>query len=169
MGKDLDQPQEGWKGVMTGAELRHEFLSKIQERGLQDLRVLGPYSKKDTPFDNGNHEVNATVQLLAVKPGFIKDMAHFTLVSMPGCCGVMVSTKSEVDAALRRKGVGLLMQEMKEYIARRYRIGKLVATVIKGNKAEESLLLRAGWVAGQPFKNARTGNTIIEWEKVLAY
>ena len=93
--------------------------------------------------------------------------AGFSLRPMAGCCGVLISHQSFVAHAWQGKGIGHLMQDMKDWIGKTLKIGKLIATVVEGNGAEEHILRKHGWAAGIPFINHRTGHTVVEWEKVF--
>lgn len=92
-------------------------------------------------------------------------VAGFSLMPMPGCCGILVSTGSFVHESWRGRGIGKLMQTMKEWFARELKVGCLLATVVKGNQPEENLLRKTGWRPVSEFVNPKTGNTINVWKK----
>lgn len=93
--------------------------------------------------------------------------ASFRLTTLPSCCGVLVSHDTYVVDQWRGKGLAHLMHGMKDWLGGRLRIGKMIATVMDGNAAEEHILQKHGWVRGEPFTNHRTGRSIVQWEKVL--
>lgn len=117
----------------------------LYHSGNQSARV-------DIRIPRGKHPYNAT---------------GFTLAAMPGCCGVLVSTSSFVQEEWRGRGIGTFMQSIKEWIAREFQVGCLLATVVKGNQPEEKLLRKTGWNPVSEFVNPKTGNTINVWKKEL--
>lgn len=88
-------------------------------------------------------------------------MAEFTLVEQPNCCGVLVSTKTSVQKAYQGHGLAQQLMPLKEAIAREWGYSTLAATVnMTGNPAEVHILVKFGWVKGYQFLNARTGNQV---------
>ena len=142
--------------------LKLRFQGSVEPKGIERIELLGI----QCPM---NAKTSIRVVLWTRPPIGPLVGAGFRLSSLPGCCGVLVSHESYVTQALQRRGLGLLMQEMKEFIAREYRVGKMIATVLQGNKAEETLLLKTGWRPGVAFRNRRTDNLIVEWEKTFTY
>jgi hypothetical protein len=96
-------------------------------------------------------------------------VASFKLVQMPGCCGVLVSTESQVQIAYRGKGIGTFLQEIKEFLAKRFQVGSMIATVVDGNAAEERILNKTGWIPVYNLVNPKSGNLINVWKKEVVY
>jgi GNAT superfamily N-acetyltransferase len=150
------------------------FEPLVKEKGLAALKLHGDLST-GPPHPFLQIDVTGPLQLRGVCPtcqtssmtSKVSTVASFRLQALPSCCGVLVSYDSFVAPEWRRRGLGRLMQDMKEFLARQMGVGKLIATVIQGNLAEEKLLTFTGWFPGKPFKNGRSGAVLIEWEKVL--
>lgn len=72
--------------------------------------------------------------------------ADFSLKMMPACCKLLVSCYTSVNGRhYTRQGWGSLMQDIKEDIARHLGVSSIIATVVRGNTAEEACLKKHGW------------------------
>ncbi len=98
----------------------------------------------------GSFEVNSTSGPVAV----------FSLLPLPGCCGVVVSHHTETVARLRNKGLGDAFLRVRIRAARALNYGAMLATVLKTNRAEQALLGRNGWVLTGELRNPKTGNLV---------
>lgn len=98
------------------------------------------------------------VNLVDAKNGLI---AYGLLTQLAGCCGVCVSTRAAVDAKYQKRGVGLLMNELRQEIA--YQLGYtiLICTDVVIHYANRKLLARACWKDVLAFKNRRTGRDVV--------
>src|SRR3990172_12791474 len=72
-------------------------------------------------------------------------VAQFTLSQLPGCCGIAVSTETYVDPNFRRQGLGTMLLQVKEALAREFGFSLLLATVKLSNEAEIACLTKAEW------------------------
>jgi hypothetical protein len=151
MYKQPIDPQEFWNAFIVRATDSHD-IDKIRVEG-----NLNPGSEV-----RGFH-FKVTLSRSPLTWG----VAHFELSVLPGCGGVLVSHNSWVGYLERGKGIGNLMQDMKLWVAKRLEVGKMIATVVHGNGAEQQLLHKHGWTHGQPFWNPHTNNRVVEWEKIL--
>lgn len=85
----------------------------------------------------------------------------FTFSTMPGCCGVVVSTNSYILDGLRGdKVLGRIFHKLKEHVARELGYSKMIATVQALNLPEVIGGSKAGWKLAEPFRNKRSGNDI---------
>jgi hypothetical protein len=138
------------------------FTPIIQGLGMVGIEVMGDLNLKD-------ENTSVRIALWSKQPPPCQNFiaASFSLRPLPSCCGVLVSHQSYVTESWRGRGVGSVMQDMKTWLGRTLRIGKMIATVVEGNATEEHILRKYGWVSGAPFVNHRTGHTVVEWEKVF--
>jgi GNAT superfamily N-acetyltransferase len=98
-----------------------------------------------------------------------QDMAGFTLLEMPNCCGALVSTRTYVTTPFQKQGIAQGMMPLKIAIAREYGYSALAATVNEtGNPAEVHILTKLGWIRGWSFTNRRTRNTVAFWFKEVS-
>jgi hypothetical protein len=72
-------------------------------------------------------------------------VASFTLLDMPSCPYIGISTSTYVTGDFKNKGISTLLQIMKKYICKQVGIKKLIATVNKDNKFEKASLIQNGW------------------------
>jgi GNAT superfamily N-acetyltransferase len=90
-----------------------------------------------------------------------KSMATFTLKEMINCCGILVSTRTEVSNDYRGKGLAQELMLLKEELARQYGYSCMMATVnMTGNPAEVHILEKFGWKCVNDFNNSRTKNKV---------
>jgi hypothetical protein len=87
-------------------------------------------------------------------------IASFSLLEMPGCCGICISTKSYVEYNYRGKGVNLLLNNFRIEVARNLGYGILLCTDVKSNTAQLNTLNKNNWKHIHEFLNPRTGNLL---------
>ena len=73
------------------------------------------------------------------------DLSRFSLSYLPGCHWVMVLHGVTVDPAVRHQGVGGLLHNCRLDIARAVGATTVMCTILSGNSAEKSIIMRAGW------------------------
>lgn len=92
--------------------------------------------------------------------------ANHTVVStwelwqMKNCCGICVSTAVQVKEEFRKKGLGTLLNKIRQHIAKLDGYGLLLCTDVLSNKPQQKVLAANGWTCVQEFKNPRTNNKI---------
>lgn len=92
---------------------------------------------------------------------FQKEVAGFTLMEQPNCCGILISTKTFVHKDYQRHGIGTAMMQLKIAIAIEFGYSLLLATVNKtGNPTEVHILEKSGWKCLYEFRNSRTKNIV---------
>lgn len=143
------------------------FSAEVDRLVPGSIMVAAVYDSNDkvVAVYDGDDKKDYQSAFIAIRTPEHFTIAKFKLVSMPGCCGVLISTDSWVHESWRGRGIGKLMQTMKEWFARELKIGCLLATVVKGNQPEENLLRKTGWRPVSEFVNPKTGNTINVWKK----
>lgn len=87
-------------------------------------------------------------------------ITNFVLVQLPGCCGVCVSTGAYVFEPYRRKGVNILMNKLRQDLAREFGYTVLLCTDVDPNTPERHTLKTCGWHDILQFTNRRTGNVV---------
>jgi GNAT superfamily N-acetyltransferase len=94
-------------------------------------------------------------------------IAKFSLDSLQGCNGVLISHDLYVHPDFRGKGIASFFQKIKEEIAKEGNFSKLIATVNSTNCVEIHILEKYGWKRISFFVNKRTGNLVSVYEKDL--
>lgn len=87
-------------------------------------------------------------------------VSFFTMIQMPGCCGVVVSTGSLVSACYRKKGIGTLLNLFRIEIAKILGYSLIFCTDVTENTAESRILEKNGWKIIDRFLNKRTNNNV---------
>ena len=115
-----------------------------------------------------------TVEFLGEKDTFHpkgKRVAVVYLEEQPACCGLAVTTYTQVDAEYQGKGIGRKLVQIKEDLALHMGYSALQATISwqygKKAPAEIHLLKSSGWEIDFSFVNRRTMNVITAFHKVL--
>jgi GNAT superfamily N-acetyltransferase len=86
--------------------------------------------------------------------------AAFTLICMPGCCGIVISTHCLVAPEFRRRGLGRLLNEMRVQMAYYFGYTLMLCTDVATNTPQQFILRRNDWNSLYTFINARTSNVI---------
>lgn len=108
-----------------------------------------------------NNDLIVTLNLKKTR----EELASFTLSNTPGCCGILISTRTFIWYDYRRKGISYLLQDMKSYLVKKLNVGMLMATVVSSNTYEKICLVRTGWHKINSFDNPITGNSVEMWVK----
>jgi hypothetical protein len=83
-------------------------------------------------------------------------LGAFKLAPMPGCCGVVVSTETEIFTQHRGQGYAKILQVAKEMLARKFGYSMMLATIQMDNIPELVSAMHAGWKVEKTFTNNRT-------------
>lgn len=89
-----------------------------------------------------------------------KPIAGFALTEMPGCCGICVSYYSFVEKEYRSKGLGTLLNQLRQQLAYDYGYTILLCTDLEDNLHQQKILLKNGWNKLLTFINNRTTNKV---------
>jgi hypothetical protein len=87
-------------------------------------------------------------------------IATFKLYEMPHCCGIMVSCNAFVGEPFRHKGIGTLMNNLRQDIGRQLGYSVILCTDIETNTYQRQLLKTNGWKDIYSFLNRRTSNQV---------
>lgn len=88
-------------------------------------------------------------------------ISTFTLVQQINCCGILVSTKTDVNKTYQGRGIAQEMMYLKESLAKEFGYSLLMATVnMTGNPAEVHILEKFDWKLNTSFTNSRTKNQV---------
>lgn len=101
-------------------------------------------------------------------------VAKFSIVGLPGCCGVAVSCLAYVSPGYRKKGLGKLLNELRLQIAHEWGYSCVIATNIQKSDdswgswpedkglelAQRKILRQNNWRLATKFHNRRSGNTV---------
>lgn len=88
------------------------------------------------------------------------NIAGFTMLQLPGCCGVAISTRAVVGVPYRKRGLGALLNELRKDIAREAGYTVLMCTDVTRNTPQRKILEKNGWKNVFSFVNRRTGNEV---------
>ena len=123
------------KFVMLRKHPAESYMSKTQEEGVYALQIGAGYA------------------------------AGFTLVCMPGCCGILISTGCFVNPGYQRRGLGTLLNNMRKQMAWEMGYTLLMCTDVVDNTPQQKIL--SDWTKITSFDNRRTGNHILMHEYKL--
>lgn len=89
-----------------------------------------------------------------------KYIANFYLQQLPGCCGVCISHSNYISPHYRNKGLGRLLNRMRQQIAWDSGYTIMLCTDRKANVPQQKILKKTGWEEVSAFKNRRTQNDV---------
>lgn len=89
-----------------------------------------------------------------------KEVARFNLAQLHGCCGVSLSYHAHVSFGFRGRGLGTLLNKMREQIAVNLGYSFILCTDVANNKPQSKILKNNGWKTLAKFKNRRTGHLV---------
>lgn len=126
----------------------------------EDLdRILGTKSwelvEKHYPGPGKYGTVRLTLVIKSVGP-----LAGGSLVELPGCCGVVVSTGAWVHREYNNRGIGTAMNEMRQERARELGYTVMICTDVVTNVPQQRILDRNGWQKLFQFNNRRTRHDV---------
>ncbi len=93
-------------------------------------------------------------------PSQLPQIAGFTLICMPGCCGVVISTNCWVQMGYQRRGLGTLLNQMRIQMAWELGYSVMMCTDSASNAPQQRILVKNGWNRVRSFENQRTGNYV---------
>lgn len=89
----------------------------------------------------------------------------YTLTTLPGCCGVVVSTNAFVNVNAQGKGLGDYFHKERLELMEELGYSCGLCTVTSENWKEIQILKKNDWKKVHDFLNKRTGNTVEIWVK----
>jgi GNAT superfamily N-acetyltransferase len=87
-------------------------------------------------------------------------VTRFSLIPMPGCCGIIISTGVYVYPDFRGKGLGTLLNNMRIQMAQDLGYGLIICTDVDSNKPQKRILSKNGWNLVDNFINPRTNHSV---------
>jgi hypothetical protein len=132
-----------------------------------EVRDCGKYTKKLCKLLDANpEELTLTIHKngesrINVELHFLKSCVAFgTLVMMPGCCGLLVSTGAYVNTQYRHKGIGRIMHKIRQDIGAEAGFSCMICTDVMSNKPQQKILSGERWKLVHKFLNRNTGNKV---------
>lgn len=111
----------------------------------------------DGKFPNSDYSVR---RISKNEHGWYDTIAVFSLAQMPGCCGICISHGSFVYTDYRGKGIGSILNQLRQEIAREDGYTILMCTDVVGNEPQRKLLRRNKWRDILFLNNKRTDNEV---------
>lgn len=91
---------------------------------------------------------------------FFRTIAHFELITMPGCCGIVISTNCWVLHSMQSHGIGQFLHKFRIKLAKEWGYGIMMCTDVAANKRQLHILEKNNWQNIFNFNNPRTLNDI---------
>jgi len=91
---------------------------------------------------------------------YLNPIASWELYQMPHCCAIAVSCRAFVELQYRSKGLGALLNNLRQEIARLLGYSLLLCTDTSINTHQRQLLATNGWSDICTVFNKRTKNTV---------
>lgn len=88
------------------------------------------------------------------------EIGEFQLDQLQGCCGVLVSYHGMVSYLHRRRGLGTIMNAMRQQIAWKFGYTVLLGSDIEQNVPQSKIFAKNGWIQITEFRNRRTNNIV---------
>jgi hypothetical protein len=101
--------------------------------------------------------------IVNVAPGLTSTerlVAQWTLVAMPGCCGIVISTACKTYERYQHRGLGTLLNQMRIQMAYELGYSLILSTDVTTNVPQERILQKMQWRKLTVFKNRRTDNAV---------
>lgn len=94
-------------------------------------------------------------------------VASFILSELVGCCGVVVSTTTYVGSNHRNKGVGAILNAMRQQIAFHWNYGLIICTDVETNTPQRKILKKNNWIESVRFINPKTCHSVLLHHKLV--
>lgn len=141
-------------GLLPEGRGRLSFQILDEKNGNKWVEIGTPIERDKPEFTHGWR-----IGSYLIKWGDIS-VAQWELYQMPHCCGICVSTKAEVNPTYRSRGIGTLLNNLRQDIARMLGYSLLLCTDIDKNTHQTQLLDTNGWRKVHTFVNRRTNNSV---------
>ena len=89
-----------------------------------------------------------------------KRVAEWELYEMHHCCAIMVSCKAYVEKEFRNKGIGTILNNLRQDLGRHLGYSMILCTDIEQNVYQRKLLKTNGWQDIHSVVNKRTKNRV---------
>jgi hypothetical protein len=98
--------------------------------------------------------------LFVIKDDRYRDIAEFTLVPFPGCCGMVILTGVLVMESYEGLGIGTIINKISQVISLNWGYTVMMCTDVENNIPQQKIMNRTGWTKLQTFNNSRTYNDV---------
>lgn len=88
------------------------------------------------------------------------EVSRFNLTQLHGCCGICLSYHAQVSKEFRGKGLGTLLNKMRQQIAVNLGYSVILCTDVADNKPQSKILMNNAWKKLLTFKNRRTEHMV---------
>ena len=95
------------------------------------------------------------------------DDGAYELTPLPGCGQVVVSHAAFIYEERRGKGAGKRAHARRLSVMAKLGYDFAICTVVKGNEAQEKILIGAGWRELALFDSSYTGNTVVVYGRYI--
>lgn len=100
--------------------------------------------------------------------GKAENIASFSMKEAPGCCGLIFSFHSNVTQMYRGRGIGTILNQMRQKIAYELGYSAIICTDIESNESQLRILKSQDWAKVFAFVNRRTSNEVGVHMKALS-
>jgi hypothetical protein len=168
----IETLKEELSKMFNAAEQYNSTLSLIRPQGREEVDLLTELDPEKLLY-YVKYNDNVTYRLILNREaGFIRkkkeqvEVAHFKLVEMPGCCGVVISTGAFTSESFRQRGIGTALNKFRMAIAKAIGYSTMMCTAVDDGITEK-ILNKNGWTKIGGFVNRRTDNSISMYSVML--
>lgn len=143
-------------------EIKEFFSSKELEVNINSRELNShSYKTQQCSVDIVLKERVMERRALGINPvSVIQTLAHFELIAMPGCCGIVISTNCWTLHRIQRFGIGQFLHQLRIKIAKEWGYSILMCTDVDSNTIQKHILEKNSWKQIQQFKNTRTNHVV---------
>lgn len=141
-------------------DIPHSIMAAVTSFRDEFRKTLGSEPTVEILPDN-------TYRICTYGGGEFQVLGQFSITQMPGCCGVVVFYHASVTTKFSGRGLGRLFLQLREKAAILAGYTVAHATVLESNIPESKLLHSEGWEVLTEFKNKRTRNKVLLFQKEL--
>jgi len=158
--------------MFNAAEKANSTLSLVRKVAGEEVDLLTELDPEKLLYYVKYNDNAAYSLILQREAGFIRkkrerlEVAHFRLVEMPGCCGVVISTGAYTDENFRQRGIGTALNKFRMAIAKAIGYTTMMCTAVDDGITEK-ILAKNGWSKIGGFVNRRTNNSISMYSVML--
>jgi hypothetical protein len=149
----MEQQKVDQTEVDMNALARREFGAELDT-------VLGPSWRFTRERPEGHSIYTFDAKWRLYKDEKDGPVALFSLVKLPGCCGVCVSYWATVLLQYRHKGLGKLLNNLRIHAARASGYTVMLCTDVTANIHQRQILAANGWHDIYTFTNRRSKNQV---------
>lgn len=107
-----------------------------------------------------DHSKNLLMLFKLVNDNNSLDISQWRLTYFPGCCGLCISTGAYIWPNYRKMGLGKILNNFRQDIARAYNYTVMVCTDVETNTPQTKILEANNWEKIFSFVNKNTRNPV---------